>query len=88
MVARPSSLLDKTRKKLELTSFPMQEIYDRFGKISTGGSSYRNNTITKCVGKGVRQFKAPFPIGSSTFQVYRLTLVLDLRLCRCSNYAA
>ena len=40
MVARPSSLLGKTRKKLELTSFPMQEIYDRFGKISTGGSSY------------------------------------------------
>ena len=52
MVARPSSLLGITRKKLELTSFPMQEIYDRFGKISTGGSSYRNNTITKCVGKG------------------------------------
>ena len=37
---------------LELTSFPMQEIYDRFGKISTVGSSYRNNTLTKCVGKG------------------------------------
>ena len=66
----------------------MQEIYDRFGKISTVGSSYRNNTLTKCVGKGVREFKAPFPIGSSTFQVYRLTSVLDLRLSRCSNCAA
>ena len=52
MVARPSSLSGKTRKKLELTGFPMQEIYDRFGKISTVGSSYRNNTLTKCVGKG------------------------------------
>ena len=47
-----SRLLGKTRKKLELTSFPMQEIYDRFGKILTGGSSYRNNTIAECVGKG------------------------------------
>ena len=47
-----SSLLGQTRRKLELTSFPIEEIYDRFGKISMGGSSYRNDMITKCVGKG------------------------------------
>ena len=58
----------------------MQEMYDRFGKISMGGSSYRNNMITKCVSKGVRGFKALSPIGSITFELYRFTLVLDLRL--------
>ena len=25
----------------------MQEIYDRFGKISMGGSSYRHNMMTR-----------------------------------------
>ena len=65
-----SSLLRKTRRKLELTSFPMQGMYDRFGEILMGGCSYRNNVITKCVGKEVRGFKASSPgspIGSSTF---------------------
>ena len=59
MVARPSSLLGKTRKKLELTSFPMQEIYDRFGKISTGGSSYTSeNEIIDIINK-LNPSKAP-----------------------------
>ena len=32
---------------MELTSFPMLEMYDRFGKISMGDSSYRNNMMTR-----------------------------------------
>ena len=39
----------------------MQEIYDRFGKISTVGSSYRNNTLTKGVGKGGSSVQSPLP---------------------------
>ena len=61
----------------------MQEIYDRFGKISMGGSAVTIEIIimiTKCVGKGSSWVQSPFPIGSSTSQLYRLTLVHDLRL--------
>ena len=80
-----AALFFNLRKKLELTSFPMQEIYDRFGKISTGGCSNRNIYDNQVRRQGGFVSSKPLPIGSSTFQVYRLTLILDLRLCRCSN---
>ena len=43
------------------TSFPIQKIYDRFDKILMGGSSYGNNMITKCVGKGGSLVQSTLP---------------------------
>ena len=54
----------------------MQETYDRFGKISMGVSSNRNNMITMCVGKGVRGSKPPL---QAPLLVRQLFSLVDLR---------